>query len=242
MESQTRESSPITESPPPPTPPAATWQIQPTCKPSIIYVLGAPGAGKGTLCKLLASSSTNIYHFSVGDHLRNLYKMEAKGRPKDSIGSMHNLDFEHHMPYQKLIPAKDIVAITSYALNKIVQDFAAKGAQMPVILVDGFPRTLESAKLADQKRGEPAMVLWFDCDRTTAEGRFLQRQRSVEDNQEVFDKRYDEYAENQPELLAHYWERIVQVGTKKGTGETWTKMQMDVVEELQKLGEVETDS
>ena len=33
------------------------------------FVIGAPGSGKGTLCKLLTETHNN-YHLSVGDYLR----------------------------------------------------------------------------------------------------------------------------------------------------------------------------
>lgn len=39
-------------------------------KPSIIYILGAPGAGKGTLCSSFTQHYANVYHLSIGDHLR----------------------------------------------------------------------------------------------------------------------------------------------------------------------------
>jgi UMP-CMP kinase len=49
-----------------------------TPKPTLIYVIGAPGAGKGTLCALLAKHFTNIHHLSVGDHLRSLLESNAQ--------------------------------------------------------------------------------------------------------------------------------------------------------------------
>lgn len=51
----------------------------------IIFVLGPPGAGKGTQCQLLAQKHDNVLHLSVGQLLRE--EREKGGVNCDIINS-----------------------------------------------------------------------------------------------------------------------------------------------------------
>ena len=93
-----------------------------------LVLLGPPGAGKGSQAKVL-SQRFNIPHISTGDILRDtvnkntLLGKEAKG----------------YMDRGELVPDKVVIEIVKERLKE--QD-VEKG-----FILDGFPRTLEQAKM-----------------------------------------------------------------------------------------------
>lgn len=110
-----------------------------------------------------------------------------------------------------------------------------KGGQAGGILLDGFPRQLDQAKSFEKvvsnpalddwlqttpdifKFGRPRLVLFFDCPADLAEYRVVQRLAGREgDNHETFRKRYAEFSELNPPVLAHYrsQDKLVQVSSR----------------------------
>ncbi|KAM0719998.1 hypothetical protein Q7P37_004133 [Cladosporium fusiforme] len=197
--------------------------------PSLVYVVGAPGAGKGTLCTLLAKTYNNVHHLSVGDHMRSLQDLNNNQITSETFGGMERADFNARMEKQELIPAESVVKITHNALMEIVESTSGNSEkEKQIILVDGFPRSLETAKLADSALGRPAKVLFFNCPRDLAEERFLQRKRSVNDGVEVFRRRHGKFKDLNPVILQSYVDCVVEIGTEKGTEETWAALMKDV--------------
>jgi UMP-CMP kinase len=141
--------------------------------PPFIYILGAPGAGKGTLCPLLAKHFTNIHHLSIGDLLRDLQANDQN--TVQTLGGMDPETFNALMKVRISLPAENIVAIVEIALKEIVSNAATNGSHIPTVLIDGFPRTLDSAELANTTWGMPRAVFVFCCPRALAEKRFLDR-------------------------------------------------------------------
>ena len=50
-------------------------------KGGIVFILGGPGSGKGTLCSMLTEKYSHIKHLSAGDLLR-----EERKSPSSDIG------------------------------------------------------------------------------------------------------------------------------------------------------------
>ena len=96
----------------------------------IIIMLGAPGAGKGTIGKKL-SENLGIKHLSSGDIYRSLVK------EKTEVGKQ----IEECINNGKLIPDKLAMEIFE---NKLVEFDLKKG-----IILDGYPRTQAQAKHLD---------------------------------------------------------------------------------------------
>ena len=203
-------------------------------KPTIIYVVGAPGAGKGTLCTRLAKHYTNIHHLSVGDHLRSLLKYNAH----QTFGGLSAAQFRALLQLRSLLPPATIVAIIDEAVNDI-RKAAAGDAGTPIVLVDGFPRDPKSIPLAQPASGDPVMVLFFDCPRALAEARFLERRRSADDSVEVFRGRYDEFERLNKPILDFYVDKVFRVGTEMDTEVTWENLKPEVGGMLCELGAVE---
>lgn len=96
-----------------------------------LVLLGPPGAGKGTQAKVL-SQKLNIPHISTGDMLRNAVN---KGT---SLGR----EAKGYMLKGKLVPDNLVI--------EIVKETLSLGGVEKGFILDGFPRTLEQAKMLDR--------------------------------------------------------------------------------------------
>ena len=92
-----------------------------------IVLLGAPGAGKGTIAKLLSDYDGSV-QISTGDILRNAVKAKTK------LG----MEAQGYMERGELVPDKLIMDIMEARLQ---EPDCAKG-----YLLDGFPRTIPQAE------------------------------------------------------------------------------------------------
>ena len=95
-----------------------------------IILLGAPGAGKGTIADLVKKKSGYL-HVSTGDMLRAAVKAQT------AVG----LKAKSFMEAGELVPDEVIIGI--------VRERMAQGGQDEKYMFDGFPRTLEQARLLD---------------------------------------------------------------------------------------------
>lgn len=209
-----------------------------TKQPSIIYILGAPGAGKGTLCSYLTQHYANVYHLSIGDHLRSLLALQTAEASQQLLGGLSQQDFAARMQRRELLPASTIVAITRAAIDSIVTQASAAGHQDSIILLDGFPRSIESARLADAVFGLPSWVFLFYCPRELAADRFLRRRRSTDDDMGVFGKRFEEFERVNGEILRLYSGRVVVFDTTKAFENTREEMEETLYGYLMQLGAV----
>ena len=96
-----------------------------------IILLGAPGAGKGTLAEGIRTA-TNYLHVSTGDMLRAAIK----------AGSKTGLEAKAYMEKGELVPDGVIM--------RIVGERLAQGQPTDQYMFDGFPRTPEQARGLDE--------------------------------------------------------------------------------------------
>ncbi|MBX3008028.1 MAG: adenylate kinase [Melioribacteraceae bacterium] len=95
-----------------------------------LIIFGAPGVGKGTQAKILASK-LNIAHISTGDILREAIKNETElGLKAKSIVESGGL-----------VPDEIVAGMLK---DVLVQDKCKYG-----FILDGFPRTVNQAKILD---------------------------------------------------------------------------------------------
>ena len=120
-----------------------------------LIFFGAPGAGKGTIAKLVAKR-LNIPHVSTGDIFR---KEMAE---KTSLG----IKIERDMHVGKLVSDEDTIAIAKKRLN---EPDCKKG-----FILDGFPRTIKQAEALD-KIAKIDLVINFYLDEEFLIKRLLAR-------------------------------------------------------------------
>lgn len=105
-----------------------------------IILLGAPGAGKGTIAEGISKHSDYI-HFSTGDMLREAIQ---KGTPLGKLA-------EGYLAKGELVPDNVIIAAVMQRIEL--------GPKEAKYLFDGFPRTLAQARELDKEFAARSAVL-----------------------------------------------------------------------------------
>ena len=77
-------------------------------KPKVVFVLGAPGAGKGTQCEKIVAEY-GFTHLSAGDLLR-----EERNRKGSEFGSL----IEDYITNGKIVPVEITCSLLENAMNK----------------------------------------------------------------------------------------------------------------------------
>merc|ERR1711881_701936 len=128
-------------------------------KPNVVFVLGAPGAGKGTQCQRIVEKFGYV-HLSAGDLLR---------AERKTPGSEHGQVIEEHIVNGTIVP----VAITCSLLER-----AMKESEKNDFLIDGFPRNEDNLQGWNEAVGDKVnlrFVLFLDCSENTCIERCLKR-------------------------------------------------------------------
>ena len=132
-------------------------------KPIVLFILGGPGSGKGTLCDQLVAK-VHVNHYSTGDLLRK----EQEDHPESELSKT----IKTCMVEGKLVPSEVLLAI----IKKNILELKVKSDPTkppPVILLDGFPRSQENIdcwekfKMGDIVEGR--FCLYLECGYETME-------------------------------------------------------------------------
>ncbi|XP_044764828.1 UMP-CMP kinase-like [Coccinella septempunctata] len=160
--------------------------------PRVIFVLGPPGAGKGTQCKRIVEKYGYV-HLSAGDLLR-----EERAKPGSQYGEL----IENYIREGKIVP----VEITCSLLEKAIE---ASGKE--AFLIDGFPRSknnLDGWNNTAGTRINLSFVLYFDCPLETCTERCLARGAAgsgrSDDNLESLQKRVRTFLSETEPIIQHY--------------------------------------
>lgn len=151
--------------------------------PNVVFVLGGPGAGKGTMCEL-AQSQLGWVHLSMGELLRA--EVDSGGSLAvtiaDSLAAGHLVSDDIMM--QLLQAAVDSAMRTTGKQN---------------FLLDGFPRSLSNLEAWNAVFGREAelpKMLYFECPFAVLEQRVLDRAKYTgrsDDNLESLKVRFDTF-------------------------------------------------
>jgi len=161
-------------------------------KPKVVFILGGPGAGKGTICSRIVEDYHWV-HLSAGDLLR-----AERQNPESKNGQL----IEHYIKEGKIVP----VEITVNLIKKAMFQHVKHGNT--VFLVDGFPRNLDNKDGWEKVMGDDVSlesVLFFDCPEATLTARCLNRgQGRADDNLEAIKKRFVTYQNESRPIIDHY--------------------------------------
>jgi UMP-CMP kinase len=129
----------------------------------VVFVLGGPGAGKGTQCQLL-SDNLHWAHLSAGDLLRAERQKEGS-ELADIINS--------NISAGKIVPSE----ITVQLIKNAMVDLRKTSGQTK-FLIDGFPRSEGNVNAWKEVVGGAAdveLVLFFECPEDVLTSRLLER-------------------------------------------------------------------
>ncbi|XP_057641613.1 UMP-CMP kinase [Chionomys nivalis] len=167
-------------------------------KPLVVFVLGGPGAGKGTQCARIVEKY-GYTHLSAGELLR-----DERKNPDSQYGEL----IEKYIKEGKIVP----VEITISLLKREMDQTMAANAQKNKFLIDGFPRNQDNLqgwnKTMDGK-ADVSFVLFFDCNNEICIERCLERGKSSgrsDDNRESLEKRIQTYLQSTKPIIDLYEE------------------------------------
>ena len=135
---------------------------KPCPAPNVVFVLGGPGAGKGTMCEL-SQSQLGWTHLSTGDLLRA--ERETGGPTAQTI--------EEYMTAGELVPNEITVTLLQSAMERVTRTTGKTN-----FLLDGFPRSLDNLEAWYEIFGREAelpKMLYFECPYEVLKQRILGR-------------------------------------------------------------------
>ncbi|MCA1773352.1 MAG: nucleoside monophosphate kinase [Halomonas sp.] len=156
---------------------------EPCPAPNVVYVLGGPGAGKGTMCEL-ADIQLGWTHLSTGDLLRA--EQQAGGPTTEVI--------KEYIAAGKLVPNEIVVRLLKDAMERTTRTTGKRN-----FLIDGFPRSLSNLEAWYEVFGremELPTMLYLECPYEVLEQRILGRARysdRADDNVEAMKLRFNTF-------------------------------------------------
>jgi len=159
---------------------------EPCPLPNIVFVVGGPGSGKGTMCEL-AQEQLGWIHLSAGDLLR---AEREKGGPSAAA-------IEKIFKVGELVPNEIIVPLIKDTVEELTRTTGKQN-----FLIDGFPRSLNNMDgwfKAFGKDSPLPTMLYFECPFDELEKRILARAKfsgRSDDNLESLKLRFDTYKED----------------------------------------------
>ncbi|EGZ76276.1 UMP-CMP kinase [Neurospora tetrasperma FGSC 2509] len=195
----------------PPNPTSSTTTT-PAFSPSdvtVIFVLGGPGAGKGTQCARLVRDY-GFTHLSAGDLLR---------AEQDRPGSQYGQLIRDCIKNGAIVPMEVTVALLENAMRDTLTSSKTGGKGR--FLIDGFPRKMDQAFKFEEVVCPAKMVLFYDCPEQEMEKRLLERGKTSgreDDNAESIRKRFRTFVETSMPVVDHYERegKVVKVDSTPG--------------------------
>ncbi|KAI1891628.1 hypothetical protein AGOR_G00145740 [Albula goreensis] len=175
---------------------SVVYRVALAMKPQVIFVLGGPGAGKGTQCAKIVESY-GYTHLSAGDLLR-----AERMREGSEFGQL----IDSYIKDGKIVP----VEITINLLRKGMEETMRLNQDKFRFLIDGFPRNqdnLQGWTSVMEDKADVKFVLFFDCSDQVCIDRCLERGKSsgrTDDNRESLEKRIQTYLQSTRPIIELY--------------------------------------
>lgn len=159
---------------------------------TVIFVLGGPGAGKGTQCEHLVRDF-GFKHLSAGDLLR-----EEQKRPGSEFGEEINTCIKEG----KIVRSEVTVQLLENAMVK-----AQKEENKTKFLIDGFPRQMDQALIFERDVCASRFILFFNTTEEVMRKRLLNRGKTsgrADDNEESIKKRFKTFVDTSMPVVEYY--------------------------------------
>lgn len=158
---------------------------EPCPLPNVVFVIGGPGSGKGTMCEV-AELQLGWTHLSTGDLLRA--ELLNKGPQAATI--------DEYITAGKLVPNEIMVTLLKDAMEHVTRTTGKNN-----FLLDGFPRSLSNMEAWYDIFGREAelpTMLYFECPYDVLKERIMGRAKHSgrsDDNLESIKLRFDTFKE-----------------------------------------------
>ncbi|WYZ34667.1 hypothetical protein EsH8_I_000943 [Colletotrichum jinshuiense] len=193
----------------------------PTFSPSevtVFFVLGGPGAGKGTQCAKLVSDY-GFTHLSAGDLLR-----AEQDRPGSQFGQL----IKDYIKDGLIVPMEVTVQLLENAMTETIK---TKGNKR--FLIDGFPRKMDQAIKFEETVCPAKLVLFYDCPEAVMESRLLERGKTsgrADDNAESIRKRFRTFVETSMPVVDYFEKegRVVKLDATPTPQDVYSKTRQEL--------------
>ncbi|KAI1751014.1 uridylate kinase [Xylaria castorea] len=206
---------------------------------TVLFVLGGPGAGKGTQCERLVAAY-GFTHLSAGDLLR---------AEQNRAGSQYGELIKDYIKDGLIVPMEVTIALLENAMRDAMTattttttsaTTTTKQQQSPLkgkFLIDGFPRKFDQAVKFEEAVCPAKFVLFFDCPEEEMERRLLERGKTSgreDDNAESIRKRFRTFIETSMPVVDYYekQDRVVRVRADVSPDEVYRTTQAELVKRL----------
>ncbi|THH20936.1 hypothetical protein EW146_g497 [Bondarzewia mesenterica] len=171
-------------------------------KVTVVFVLGGPGAGKGTQCARLVQDF-NFCHLSAGDLLR---------AEQDREGSTYGDLIKTCIREGTIVPMEVTIKLLEVAMLDARKDKTGLGWQdgKARFLIDGFPRKMDQALKFEEDLVQvcvSSLTIFFTTTEEVMLKRLLVRSETsgrADDNVESIKKRFNTYKEQTMPVIEHY--------------------------------------
>ncbi|OQO13107.1 Uridylate kinase [Cryoendolithus antarcticus] len=188
----------------------------------VLFVLGGPGAGKGTQCSNIVRDY-GFKHLSAGDLLR-----EEQDRPGSEFGDM----IKSYIKEGQIVPMEVTIQLLENAMLATIEE-----KEQRKFLIDGFPRKMDQALAFEEKVVPSKFTLFFDCPEDAMRQRLLKRGETSgrsDDNEESIKKRFKTFVETSMPVVEMFEKdgRVVKIDATNGPEEVYA----DVVKQFGEKG------
>ncbi|TFK26365.1 UMP-CMP kinase [Coprinopsis marcescibilis] len=195
---------------------------------TVIYVLGGPGAGKGTQCSRLVKEF-NFSHLSAGDLLRAEQTRE---------GSQYGELIRTCIREGTIVPMEVTIKLLENAMKEVISKASGDGWDdgQGRFLIDGFPRKMDQALRFDETVCLSSLVLFYDTSEEVMLDRLLERGKTSgreDDNVESIKKRFRTYKADTMPVIEYYSStpKVAEIDSSATVDEVYAKSS-EVVKKL----------
>jgi len=189
-------------------------------KVTVIFVLGGPGAGKGTQSSKLVKDHSFV-HLSAGDLLR---------AEQDRKGSTYGDLIREHIREGTIVPMEVTVKLLENAMREAMASAPSKGEGWEDgkgrFLIDGFPRQMDQALKFEEVVCLSSLVLFYTTSEDIMLQRILERSKTSgreDDNIESIKKRFRTYQQTTMPVIHHYQSlgRVAEINASPSADEVY---------------------
>jgi UMP-CMP kinase len=163
-------------------------------EPNVVFVLGGPGAGKGTMCEL-AELQLDWVHLSMGNLLREEHQKRKS----------HATIIQESLTNGRLVPNEIIVTLLKETMERITRTTGKNR-----FLLDGFPRSMGNLTAWQEVFGQQMdlpLMLYFECPLAELQRRILGRapfSGRSDDNVESMKLRFETFKAETLPIVNHF--------------------------------------
>lgn len=198
-------------------------------KVTVIFVLGGPGAGKGTQCARLVKDF-HFCHLSAGDLLRAEQNRE---------GSQYGTLIQTCIREGTIVPMEVTIKLLEHAMTAAMREGRTGDGwaeDRGRFLIDGFPRKMDQALKFDETVCLSTLVIYFSTTEQIMLDRLLERGKTSgreDDNVESIKKRFRTYKSDTMPVIEHYTSlgKVAEVDSSDSVDSVY-KLVRDIVEDI----------